>query len=104
MWDKGYAKATRENILLALRRTRNSYGITLQGMPYVQPVVGMMAKTYRGEVGNIAEVRKPLVRGGDPEVRIQITPGRCAYLFQTAINGYTLAPAPNPGAHPHAKD
>lgn len=89
-WNKGYARATRQNIRLAVRRTRNSFGITGSGRPYVQPVAGMRVLTYANEPGVIAAVRKPLFRNGDPEVLIQLDNGRRAFLFQTAINGYTF--------------
>jgi hypothetical protein len=88
MWDRGYVKATRANILLALRRTRSPYGLGFDALPYVQPVVGMRVKTYRGELGTIVQVRRPMSRGGDPEVKIEISADCCIYLFQTAVRGY----------------
>jgi hypothetical protein len=93
MWDRGYVRATRANILLALRRTRSPYGLSFNALPYVQPVVGMRVQTYRGELGTIVQVRKPMSRGGDPEVKIEISPQRSVYLFQTAVCGYRKAPA-----------
>jgi len=87
-------KATRANIKLAVRRTRNSFGITCQGRPYVDPFVGMSVESSRGEAGTILAVRKPMQRNGDPEVQIRTATGRTIYLFQTAINGYTALPSP----------
>lgn len=63
-------------------------------MPYVQPKVGMRVITNRNDKGVIVEIRKPLVRGGDPSVKIALDKGSHAYLFQTALNGYEFA-APN---------
>lgn len=88
--DKLPVKATRENIALAIRRTGNPYGITCHGLPYVEPCVGMKVVTTSGKKGKIVEVRKPMLPGGDPEVRIRTRAGD-HFLFQTAINGYSPA-------------
>lgn len=93
-WDKTLpVKATRANIRLAILRTRNPYGITTHGVPYIAPVVGMAIKLTSGETGVISALRPPLSRGGDPECQIRTLSGRTVYLFQTAINGFTPLPA-----------
>ena len=86
-WDS--VKATPHAIRMAVRRTGNCYGITLHGKPYIDPILGMLVTTSRGQDGIIVEVRKPLVRGGDPEVKIKHGDGH-SYLFQTALNGYIV--------------
>ncbi len=57
-------------------------------LPYVQPVVGMRVMTYRKEPGTIIQVRRPMSRGGDPEVKIALDGRPPVYLFQTAVCGY----------------
>jgi hypothetical protein len=88
-WDKMPVVASRANIDLAVRRTGQSYGLAMNGRPYVAPVVGMTVETYHGEIGEIVEVRKPMSRGGDPEVKIALPVGGPVYLFQTASFGYS---------------
>jgi hypothetical protein len=88
-WDN--VKATPQAIRLAVQRTGNCYGITLHGKPYIDPKLGMSVTTSGGQNGIIVEVRKPMARGGDPEVKIKHGNGH-SYLFQTALNGYTVEP------------
>src|ERR1017187_644721 len=59
-WDEMPVVASRANIALAVRRTRQSYGLAMNGRPYVAPVVGMAVETHRGKIGEIVEVRKPM--------------------------------------------
>lgn len=93
-WDEGIA-ATPTNIKLAIERTGNSYGITVAGKPYIDPVVGMRVHArlwHRPEGdGTIIELRKGF--GGDPEAVIKLDDGSVVYLFQTALNGYTPIPS-----------
>lgn len=102
-WDgKPPEKATRANILLAVIRTGNSYGITCNGGPYAAPVKGAEVIVYchachANEPGVILEVRSGLdgKRGGDPETKIELRCGRVVYLFQTALTGYLLTKLPD---------
>lgn len=84
-WD-GLGRATSAQIALAVRRTRNPYGITVRAVPYIKPRVGMLV-AYHGERGRIMSLR---LTGGDPEARILLDSGRTVYLFQTALRGYSV--------------
>lgn len=92
--------ATNARIDLAIRRTGNHYGLTSAGVPYIAPEVGMRARISCGrccrwEEAEIMEVGKPhCSKHGDPECKL-ITPcGRRIYLFQTAMNGYSVTKPP----------
>ena len=97
-WDAGF-KPTRENIRSAIMMTGNEYGITVHGVPYLFPVVGMRVKTdyYRGELGTIEKVGESLSPDVDPEVQIRLDIGKqIVYLHQTAIIGYVVLPKGTP--------
>lgn len=93
-WDEIPVPATAARIRLAIKQTRNSYGITAQCKPYIHPRKGMTVQLccsrYREETGVIVDVMKPLYKGGDPEVCIKTDRGRIIYLFQTALHGYSV--------------
>ena len=95
-WGKPPVPATRENIRLAIRRTGNCYGLTPAAIPYAAPRVGMRISTvhHRPCTGTIVEVRKPLKRGGEPALTIQLDdPARPPISpFQTAQPGYRALP------------
>lgn len=84
----GYKKVSKPAILRAIRRTRNSYGITCQGVPYVSPRVGMRVVCCTHGNGEIIAIGKPLTPAGDPEVTIKTAAGTTIYLHQTTLNGY----------------
>jgi hypothetical protein len=94
-WDKPPIKATAANIRRAIRRTRNRYGITVSGMPYVKPWVGMRIRyhcsmCHKPEEGVIIGLCKAVFHGTERPATIRTACGRTIYLIQTAFNGYTF--------------
>ncbi len=83
---------TPERVAIAVRRTRNSVGITCAGQPYIQPEIGMAVTFDRIARGTISRVGKPMGSDpdGDPEVLIEKADGGFRYAFQTALNGYAV--------------
>ena len=86
-WDD--VGATRRKIQLAVKVTKNVFGITCGGVPYVRPKAGDRVRTSAGATGTIVSV-KLSVRDRDPEAVIDTDDGRRVYLFQTAICGYSV--------------
>ncbi len=88
-WHLDGKTATPAKVRLAIKRTSNSYGITLGGRPYVAPRIGQRVILGPRDSGTIVRLTRTEF-SVEPQSRIVTDDGRIVFLFQTALRGYSI--------------